>query len=299
MTKPGAASLLETPWAIAIDPARRDGRIVAESSEPERDASTVALPRSLDPGLVDALRRVGIERLYSHQREALDAASRGNLVITSGTASGKSLAFNLPVLDGIARDEKRRALYLYPTKALAQDQARKLAELRPPGLREAIYDGDTPREERPAIRRRSNLVLTNPDMLHVGLLPNHKSWGDFFANLGWVVVDEAHTYRGVFGSHVANVLRRLRRVARAYGSEPRFLLASATIANPVELAEGLVGQPFEAIDDDGAPRTGREIAMWNPPLIDPASGTRRSPLSEAAEMLVELVSQGVRTICFL
>ena len=248
-----AKSLLETPWAIAIDPARRDGRIVAESSEPERKAKPVAMPRSLDRGLVEALGRAGIERLYSHQREALKAAAASNLVITSGTASGKSLAFNLPVLDGIARDPKRRALYLYPTKALAQDQARKLAALRPPGLREAIYDGDTPREERPAIRRRNNLVLTNPDMLHVGLLPNHKSWGDFLANLGWVVVDEAHTYRGVFGSHVANVLRRLRRVARAYGAEPRFLLASATIANPVELAERLVGEPFELIDDDGAP----------------------------------------------
>ena len=220
-------------------------------------------------------------------------------MITSGTASGKSLAFNLPVLDGIAADAKRRALYLYPTKALAQDQARKLGQLRPPNLRHAIYDGDTPREERPAIRRRSNLVLTNPDMLHVGLLPNHKSWGDFLANLGWVVVDEAHTYRGVFGSHVANVLRRLRRVARAYGAEPRFLLASATIANPMELAERLVGTPFELLDDDGAPRAGREITMWNPPLIDKATGTRRSPLSEAAELLAELVSQGVRTICFL
>ena len=202
---------------------------------------------SLDPGLVEALRRAGIERLYSHQRAgAARPPPHSNLVITSGTASGKSLAFNLPVLDGIARDPKRRALYLYPTKALAQDQARKLAALRPPGLREAIYDGDTPREERPAIRRRNNLVLTNPDMLHVGLLPHHKSWGDFLANLGWVVVDEAHTYRGVFGSHVANVLRRLRRVARAYGSEPRFLLASATIANPVELAERLVGDAVRA-----------------------------------------------------
>jgi len=294
-----ARSLLETPWSIAIDPARRDGRIVAESSEAERRAKPVAMPRSLDPGLVEALRAAGIERLYSHQRDSLKAAATSDLVITSGTASGKSLAFNLPVLDGIARDDKRRALYLYPTKALAQDQARKLGALRPPGLREAIYDGDTPREERPAIRRRNNLVLTNPDMLHVGLLPNHKSWGDFLANLGWVVVDEAHTYRGVFGSHVANVLRRLRRVARAYGAEPRFLLASATIANPVELAEELVGTRFELIDDDGAPRAGREIAMWNPPLIDRASGTRRSALSEAAELLVELVSQDVRTICFL
>jgi DEAD/DEAH box helicase domain-containing protein len=294
-----AKSLLENPWSVAIDPARRDGRIVAESSEPERASRPVAMPRGLDPGLVEALGRAGIARLYSHQRDALKVAATSNLAITSGTASGKSLAFNLPVLDGIARDPKRRALYLYPTKALAQDQARKLAALRPPGLREAIYDGDTPREERPAIRRRNNLVLTNPDMLHVGLLPNHKSWGDFLANLGWVVVDEAHTYRGVFGSHVANVLRRLRRLARAYGAEPRFLLASATIANPVELAERLVGEPFQLIDDDGAPRAGREIAMWNPPLIDKASGTRRSALSEAADLLAELVAQGVRTICFL
>jgi DEAD/DEAH box helicase domain-containing protein len=293
------ASLLGSEWAVAIDPARRDGRIVAESSEPERRARPVSLPEGLDPGFAEALRRGGVEQLYSHQLAALEASERSDLVITSGTASGKSLAFNLPVLDGIAGDEKRRALYLYPTKALAQDQARKLAQLRPPKLREAIYDGDTPREERPAIRRRSNLILTNPDMLHVGILPNHKSWGDFLANLDWVVVDEAHTYRGVFGSHVANVLRRLRRLARAYGSEPRFLLASATIANPLELAERLVGTDFELIDDDGAPRAGRELAMWNPPLIDKASGTRRSALSEAADLLAELVSQGVRTICFL
>ncbi len=292
-------SLLAHPWSVAIDPARRDGRIVAESSEPERSARPVALPADLDPAFAEALARGGVERLYSHQLAAYEAAAASDLVITSGTASGKSLAFNLPVLDGIARDAKARALYLYPTKALAQDQARKLAQLRPPQLRQAIYDGDTPKDERPAIRRRSNLVLTNPDMLHVGVLPNHRSWGDFLANLRWVVVDEAHTYRGVFGSHVANVLRRLRRLARAYGSEPRFLLASATIANPVELAERLVGMPFELVDDDGAPRAGREVAMWNPPLIDKATGTRRSALSEAADLLAELVSQGVRTICFL
>ncbi len=292
-------SLLENPWSIAIDPARRDGRIVAESAEAERSAQPVSLPGALDPGLVEALGRAGIERLYSHQLAAYEAAAGSNLVITSGTASGKSLAFNLPVLDGIAANAKRRALYLYPTKALAQDQARKLAQLRPPHLREAIYDGDTPKEERPAIRRKNNLVLTNPDMLHVGILPHHKGWGDFFANLGWVVVDEAHTYRGVFGSHVANVLRRLRRIARYYGAEPRFLLASATIANPVELAERLVGTPFELIDDDGAPRAGREVAMWNPPLLDQATGARRSALAEAADLLAELVSQGVRTICFL
>ncbi|HVY96049.1 MAG TPA: DEAD/DEAH box helicase [Solirubrobacterales bacterium] len=296
---PRGASLLGSPWAVAIDPARRDGRVVAEASEEERGAQPVPLPGGLAPALAEALARGGVEQLYTHQLAAYETAPASDLVITSGTASGKSLAFNLPVLDGIARQPKRRALYLYPTKALAQDQARKLALLRPPGLREAIYDGDTPREERPAIRRRNNLVLTNPDMLHVGILPHHKSWGDFLANLGWVVVDEAHTYRGVFGSHVANVLRRLRRVARAYGAEPRFLLASATIANPLELAERLVGTPFELIGDDGAPRAGREVAMWNPPLIDKASGTRRSALSEAADLLAELVTHGVRTICFL
>jgi len=292
-------SLLASEWAIAIDPARRDGRIVAEASEEERRSRPAPLPAELHPGLAEALGRVGIDSLYTHQLHAFEAAQDSNLVITSGTASGKSLAFNLPVLDAIAAQPKGRALYLYPTKALAQDQARKLAQLRPPGLREAIYDGDTPREERPAIRRKSNLILTNPDMLHVALLPNHKSWGDFLANLEWVVVDEAHTYRGVFGSHVANVLRRLRRLARAYGREPRFLLASATIANPVELAERLVGTEFELVDDDGAPRAGREIAMWNPPLIDKKSGTRRSALSEAADLLAELVTHEVRTICFL
>src|ERR1700750_1110982 len=299
MTARGAASLLASEWAIAIDPARRDGRIVAESAEGERRSRPAPLPAELHPGFRDALGRVGIDSLYTHQLHAFEAAENSNLVITSGTASGKSLAFNLPGLNAIAARPKDRALYLYPTKALAQDQARKLAQLRPPNLREAIYDGDTPREERPAIRRRSNLVLTNPDMLHVALLPNHKSWGDFFANLEWVVVDEAHTYRGVFGSNVANVLRRLRRLARHYGREPRFLLASATIANPVELAGDLVGTESERVAADAAPRPGREIAMWNPPLIDERSGTRRSALSEAADLLAELVSQGVRTLCFL
>ncbi len=270
---------------------RRPSRTARRSRSP--------LPADLDPNLVERLRLAGIESLYSHQLRAWETAPRSDLIITSGTASGKSLAFNLPVLDGIARQSKRRALYLYPTKALAQDQARKLAQLRPPGLREAIYDGDTPREERPTIRRKSNLILTNPDMLHVGVLPNHRQWGDFFTNLEWVVVDEAHTYRGVFGSHVANVLRRLRRVARLYGSDPRFLLASATIANPEELAERLVGTEFELIDDDGAPRAGRDVAMWNPPLLDAKSGARRSALAEAADLLAELVTHGVRTICFL
>src|ERR687898_973422 len=224
-------------WEPALGPAREDGRLVSETAEPATMAKLMELPADLHPELARSLAGVGIESLYSHQAAAYETAKRTNLILTSGTASGKSLSFNLPVLDGIAHEPKRRAFYLYPTKALAQDQARKLGELRPPGLREAIYDGDTPREDRPSIRRRANLVLTNPDMLNVGVLPHHRRWGDFLANLGWVVVDEAHTYRGVFGSHVANVLRRLRRVARLYGAEPRFVLASATIANPGELAE--------------------------------------------------------------
>jgi DEAD/DEAH box helicase domain-containing protein len=273
--------------------------LVATGFEGARPAELVAIPRSTPAELAAALRAAGIDRLYSHQAEALAAAADGNVIVTSGTASGKSLCFNLPVLGGIARDQTRRALYLYPTKALAQDQARKLAQLAPPGLRHAIYDGDTPRDARPGLRRRANLVLTNPDMLHVGILPHHKSWGEFLAALEWIVVDEAHTYRGVFGSHVANVLRRLRRVARLYGAEPRFLLASATIANPLALAERLAGEPFALVDSDGAPRAGRRMAMWNPPVIDAGSMTRRSVLSEAAELLSDLVVAGVRTICFL
>jgi DEAD/DEAH box helicase domain-containing protein len=299
MANPAASLAAATGWERAIEPGRADGRLVAESVEAARTADTVELPTALAPELAAALPASGIEALYSHQLEALEAVAVGNAIVTSGTASGKSLSFNLPVLDQLARDDGQRALYLYPAKALAQDQARKLSALGLPQLRHAIYDGDTPRDDRPQIRRRSNLILTNPDMLHVGILPHHKNWGDFLASLGWVVVDEAHTYRGVFGSHVANVLRRLRRVARLYGASPRFILASATIANPVELAERLVGEPFRLVDSDGAPRARRRIGIWNPPVIDPRSMTRRSVLSEAAELLADLVGEGVRTICFL
>ena len=295
-----ADSLLATQWSVALDPARRDGRILRTEREPGQPGQGVPLPAGLEPALTRALDTAGISELFSHQAEAFESAGEGQgVVITTATASGKSLAFNLPVLDSIARDPKCRALYLYPTKALAQDQARSLSALAPPNLRHAIYDGDTPKDERPAVRRRSNLVLSNPDMLHVGILPHHRSWGDFFANLEWVVIDEAHTYRGVFGSNVANVIRRLRRIAAAYGSDPRFLLATATIANPGELAERLVGSPLKLIDRDGAPRSPREVAVWNPPLINPATGARRSSLAEAADLFADLISQEVRTICFL
>src|SRR5256886_709667 len=205
-------------------------------TEPAREARLAPLPDELHQRVRDALAAQGIEQLYTHQRAAWDAAVRGeHLVVTTGTASGKTLAFNLPVLDAIAREPKQRALYLYPTKALAQDQLRSLSTFRLPKLRAAIYDGDTETERRWQIRKWANLVLTNPDMLHIGVLPHHDRWGDVLSNLRYVIVDEAHVYRGVFGSHVANVLRRLRRLAKIYGTEPQFLLASATIANPGEL----------------------------------------------------------------
>ena len=214
-----------------LEPGREE-ELVATSRSASRRGSPSRFRTTSIPPFARGSRPPGIEALWAHQADAFEAARRGHAIVTTGTASGKSLAFNLPVLDTLASDVAARAFYLYPTKALAQDQARALARIGGKHLRHAIYDGDTPREERRAIRQRSNLILTNPDMLHVGVLPNHRSWGDLLANLAWVVVDEAHVYRGVFGSHVANVLRRLRRLARAYGSDPRFLLTSATIAQP-------------------------------------------------------------------
>lgn len=289
------------PWSTLLDAGRDDGRLVREAYEAAREPTLVPLPPALHPALADGLRATGIESLYGHQAHAWEAAADGPLIVTTGTASGKSLCFNLPTLDTLLRDPRARAIYLYPTKALAQDQARKLHAL---GLgdkvRPAIYDGDTRREDRAQIRRRANLILTNPDMLHVGILPHHRQWGDVFSNLATIVVDEAHVYRGVFGSHVANVLRRMRRIASAYGCEPRILLASATIANPVELAERLTGlDDVTLVDEDGAPGARRQIAMWNPPVIDEALQSRRSPFAEAADLVHDLVLRGSRTICFI
>ncbi len=268
-------------------------------SEPARAGRLERLPDELDPRVVSSLVGLGITELFSHQAETWEAAARGeNVIVTTGTASGKSLAFNLPVLDAIAADPKTRALYLYPTKALAQDQARALAAFRLKGLRPAIYDGDTETERRWQIRSWANVILTNPDMLHVGMLPHHDRWGDALANLRYVVVDEAHVYRGVFGSHVGNVLRRLRRLALVYGSRPQILLTSATIANPAELALALTGEPATVVDTDGASHAEREIVIWNPPLVDPELGLRASALGEASLLMAGLVSRGLRTICF-
>src|SRR5437868_15052228 len=268
-------------------------------TEAARPARTEPLPEGLHQAVREALGRRGIVELYEHQARAWEASRRGeHVIVTTGTASGKTLAFNLPVLDTLAADPKNRALYLYPTKALAQDQARTLAALAVPRVRTASSDGDTPRQQRWQARKWSNLVLTNPDMLHVGILPRHDLWADVLHNLRYVVVDEAHVYRGVFGSHVGNVLRRLRRLARVYGAEPQFVLASATIANPGELAHRLLGVETTVVAGDAAPRAERTIAFWNPELIDPELGRRASPLGDASRLLADLVQRGLRTICF-
>jgi DEAD/DEAH box helicase domain-containing protein len=293
----------DEPWTALLDEGREDDRLVRQAFEGARTPDVAPLPDGLHPALVKGLHAAGIDALYAHQAAAVEVAQDGSpFVVTTGTASGKSLCFNLPTLHTLCTVPTARALYLYPTKALAQDQARAIAALRlGRHVRPAIYDGDTKREDRAAIRKRSNLILTNPDMLHMGILPNHAAWGDFFHNLKVVVVDEAHVYRGVFGSHVGNVLRRLRRAAVAYsGEEPLILMASATIANPVELAEGLTGlEGFAHVQRDGSPGAARQIAMWNPPVTDEALQTRRSALAEAADMVTELVVKGARTICFV
>jgi DEAD/DEAH box helicase domain-containing protein len=286
---------------MSVDVLRWEGLLEGEevahlTTEPEREARFAPLPESLDPRVRDA---IGVPQLYAHQRAAWDAAERGeNVMVTTGTASGKTLAFNLPVLDALARQPKTRALYLYPTKALAQDQFRTLSGYRVPKLKPAIYDGDTPTEQRWQIRKWSNVILTNPDMVHIGLLPNHDRWGDVLANLRYIVVDEAHVYRGVFGSHVANVLRRLRRLARVYGSEPQFLLASATISNPGELGASLLGAPVTVVGDDAAPRAERTVLLWNPPLLDEEMGLRGSALADAAKLQASFVERGLRTLTF-
>jgi DEAD/DEAH box helicase domain-containing protein len=288
-------------WSAALAAGREDGRLVHEHEYRARSARPVALPPGLSPALEKGLARIGIDRLYSHQAEAFAAAMRGAVIVTTGTASGKSLCFQLPTLEVLLSDTRARALYLYPTKALAQDQARSLAAFglgRP--IRPAIYDGDTPRSERSAIRKRSNLILTNPDMLHVGILPHHHAWDELFSNLAFVVLDEAHVYRGVFGSHVGGVLRRLRRLAAIHGSAPHLVLASATIANPLALARGLTGlEQIALVDSDGAPAPERTVAMWNPPLLDEELGVRASAMHEAATLLAGLIEAGARTICFM
>lgn len=249
-----------------------------------------------------ALDRAGIRALYSHQAEAINRARGGeSVIVATSTASGKSLCYHVPVLEALFRDRLARALYLFPTKALAQDQLRSLREMLGPDfdrLGVATFDGDTPPAERSRIKRSARLVLTNPDMLHLGILPNHGGWAPLLRNLRFLVVDEAHVYRGVFGSHVANVFRRLRRLCARYGSRPQVIAASATIANPGEHLRRLVGEEVRVVDSDGSPHGPKDFILWNPPVIDRYLGTRRSANVEAAWLFAELVRSGVRTIVF-
>jgi DEAD/DEAH box helicase domain-containing protein len=282
---------------LSHDTAQSLGQTVA--TVPACSAALVE-PPELPQELRRALDAIGAPRLYSHQAEAYEKVRAGaNVIVATGTASGKSLCYKVPAFENALTSSRNRALFLYPTKALAQDQLQKIRKLKLRGVYPAAYDRDTPKALRSEIRRRANVILTNPDMLNVGLLPSHDSlWADFFRNLQIVAVDEAHLLRGVFGSHVAAVLRRLRRVAELHGADPIFALTSATIANPLELAEVLTGLPFALVDQDGAPSGERRVIFRNPPLKDEEKGDRRSMLTEGAFVFSRLVGQGVRTIAF-
>ncbi|GAB4524556.1 MAG: hypothetical protein Fur0018_08220 [Anaerolineales bacterium] len=282
------------------------GNICTWHTTPPQAALTTPFPPDLHPILQSTLHTQGIAALYTHQVQAWEAAQRGeHVALTTPTASGKSLAYNLPILDALLRDPQAGALYLFPTKALAQDQYHSLRKFISPATTQrladaeiAIYDGDTPGAARPKIRTQARLLLTNPDMLHYGILAYHTRWEDLLCGLRFVVIDEIHIYRGVFGSHVANILRRLQRVARFYGASPQFLLTSATIGNPQAHAETLVGAPVHLIAESGAPRGKRHFLLYNPPIVNEALGLRRSALSESARLAKELLAAGLQTLAF-
>jgi DEAD/DEAH box helicase domain-containing protein len=296
-TKPASEFLEE----LFGDPALA-GRFTRIERIPPRAASEVAIPDDLDPRLRSALLDRGIATLYCHQAEAWRSARAGqDFVVVTPTASGKTLCYNLPVAQALLDDPQARALYLFPTKALSQDQQAELNALVTAGelpIKAATYDGDTPQSVRAAARGTASIVITNPDMLHSGVMPNHAKWITFFAGLRYIVVDEMHAYRGVFGSHVANVFRRLIRIAAFYGSSPRFILCSATIGNPAELAGQLTGRSIVAIDRNGAPRAGKIIGFYNPPLVDAVQGIRRSSALESRDLAARFLKAGIRTILF-
>jgi DEAD/DEAH box helicase domain-containing protein len=279
------------------------GGVTAHRRLPAREAVYAPFPADTDPRLVSVLRDRGISSLYSHQAEAVSHVRDGrHVVVVTPTASGKTLCYNLPVLDTVLKEPESRALYLFPTKALSQDQ---LSELH--GLVEALdvdvktytYDGDTPVAARRLVRSAGHIVVTNPDMLHAGILPHHSKWIKLFENLKYVVVDELHTYRGVFGSHLGNLLRRLRRICRHYGSSPQFIFCSATIANPGELAERLLEEPVAQVDRNGAPSGARDVIFYNPPVVNRQLGIRRSALLEARRIAERfLVPNSIQTILF-
>ncbi len=274
-------------------------RLAAVEVLPSRPARLTALPSWLAPLVANRLELTGIEALYEHQAAAATRIRDGHhTVVATGTASGKSLCYQLPLLHAVLDDDRTTALYLSPTKALARDQVRALREFRIPQVRAAAYDGDLPRAERDAIRRTANVILTNPDMLHIGILPAHRRWADFLHRLSLVIVDECHVARGVFGSHVAAIIRRLRRICAHYGADPTFALASATIGNPAEHASMLVGAPVDEVSTDAAARPRTVLGLWEPPLIDDQLRTRRSTLAEASDLLAAVATSDLATLAF-
>ncbi|GBU29075.1 ATP-dependent helicase [Treponema sp. R8-4-B8] len=278
--------------------------IVVNRLLPAQEGVYEDFPKDLNPRVMEAFKSRGIGRIYSHQAEVWRLAKNGkNVVVVTPTASGKTLCYNLPCLHELLTDENSRCLYLFPTKALSQDQQAELNEIagsEESGLdvKIATYDGDTPDSLRISARDKGRIIISNPDMLHAGILPNHTKWIKFFSRLKYVVIDEAHAYRGVMGSHVANVLRRLRRVAEFYGSTPQFILCSATIANPAQLAKSLIGQDVELVDKNGAPRGEKRIILYNPPLVDAVQGIRKSVITESRRWMIALLRAGIKTILF-
>ncbi len=276
-------------------------QITGEFVLPEQSASYAEFPTGLDTRLVSALRARGIDQLYTHQRESWDKLQQGeHIVVVTPTASGKTLCYNLPVIQSVLQDRKK-ALYLFPTKALSQDQQAEILDLNQQGqlgVKVSTFDGDTPGDARKAVRVHGDIIISNPDMLHQGILPHHTKWAQFFENLHYVVIDELHSYRGVFGSHVANVIRRLKRICQFYGVRPQFIACSATIANPDQLAGQLTGERVMAITRSGAPQGKKHILFWNPPVVNPDLGIRASARSQATKIARLAIRQGLKSIVF-
>lgn len=286
---------------LRADPAFTE-RVRHWATIPSRPGRYAPIPAAVDPRIVAALKKRGIDHLYSHQAAAIEAVLAGeNVVVVTPTASGKTLSYNLPVLNTILGNPDSRSLYLFPTKALSQDQQAELnMTVEEGGLPVSVmtFDGDTPQAVRSTARTRGRIIISNPDMLHAGILPNHTKWVQFFQNLDYVVIDELHTYRGIFGSHVCNVIRRLKRVAAFYGANPQFILCSATIGNPGELAERMVGAPVRLVDENGAPTGEKHIVLYNPPLVDRVQGIRQGIVHAARSLAIRFLTAGVKTIVF-
>ena len=286
---------------ILIKELGNDGQVVHWQKLPAKDSQHPVNSIDVNSELKEQLLSRGKWPLFTHQAEAINKLRDGkNVIVATPAASGKSLCYHVPTIDLLTEKRTNRALYLFPTKALAQDQLETFDDMTDElNIRSAIFDGDTLNEDRAQIRRSAQLIITNPDMLHLGILPNHRSWSRFFRELKLIVIDEAHVYRGVFGSHVANVIRRLRRLCRIYGSKPQFVMCSATIANPEDLSRELIGLPFEVVNQNGAGNGGRHFVFWNPPIVDRRKSLRRSTNTEVSGLLSRMVGEGVRTLAFV